>query len=479
MHLGDTIVAIASGPARGARAIIRLSGPGTAGAIDELTGGAAGMAVVLRLDAGAELPALVMRWRGPGSYTGEDAAELLIPGNPLLAERVVQRLVRMPGVRGAEPGEFSARAFLAGRLSLAQAEGVALTIAAQTQSQLDAARAALEGTTGRAFVEWSEKLATLLALVEAGIDFTDQEDVTPIAPDLLRAQLRELHARLTATLGSARGSERADGRPVVALAGAPNAGKSTLFNALLGRVRTVVSPLAGTTRDVIVEPLPLGTDAGLTVQLADLPGLDPSAGGRIDASSQAAARAMLDRAAVILWCDPTGRFDADDAGAPPAARGGGAVVLRVRTQADRAGLAFMQAVDSGSAAAMAVCGLDGRGLGALREAIARAAWLGEGFGTEQSGEGSPATAGSAAERAAGGWQPRQALALRATREHLARAIDLLDAADTESEHHPGLPSAELIAHALRAAMDELGVLTGRMDADAIIGRIFATFCIGK
>src|SRR5690606_8861897 len=145
-----------------------------------------------------------------------------------LIDLVLAELLALPGVRAAEPGEFSARAYLNGRLSLDQAEGVAQRIAAASAAQLDAADRLLSGEAGREEAEWARRLARALALVEAGVDFTDQEDVHPISAPDLRAQLETLGAGIGARLGAAGAREASDTRPLVALVGRPNAGKSTL-----------------------------------------------------------------------------------------------------------------------------------------------------------------------------------------------------------------------------------------------------------
>ena len=184
----------------------------------------------------------------PHSYTGDDSVELQLPGNPIVLERVIDALIasgreRQLDVRRAEPGEFTARAYLNGRLTLTQAEGVAATIAAQSDAELDAARLLLSGRLADFAQRLAEDLAAALALVEAGIDFTDQEDVVAISPVDLHARFVDLRARLDDQLAHAVGMERLQAIPWVVLVGAPNAGKSALFNALLNRERAVVSPM--------------------------------------------------------------------------------------------------------------------------------------------------------------------------------------------------------------------------------------------
>jgi len=391
--------------------------------------------------------------------------EIQAPGNPALVERVVALLVGGPAVpagssqepdgdrratqdgylpvRLAQPGEFSARAYLHGKLTLEQAEGVAATIAAANAEQLGAARRLLDGETGRLYQQWCDELANLAALVEAGIDFTDQEDVVPIAPAALAGRLDALRAALDAHAGGPR--ERPDAEPLVALAGRPNAGKSTLFNALLGRTRAAVSADAGTTRDAIVEPMDLAADApgaGL-VRLADIAGLTdapPGAGvaGEIDRAMQAVARTTLGDADVVLWCDPSGLFEA----APPT-RG---QLIRVRTFADRP----VPRDESD----ISVCAVDGWNLPALRTLIAT-------------------TAGVSRAAGVAALLPRHRAALEAA---CVAVGDTLSAIKTKA---PRLDSPEVVAHGLRTALNALGELAGRVHPDDVIGRVFATFCVGK
>lgn len=427
--------------------MVRISGPGTADVLRRVCGtalkGRGAFRVRVRIGA-FDMPGLVATYLGPGSYTGEDAAELLMAGNPHLAERVLGAVLETPGVRLAGPGEFTARAYLNDKLSLEEAEGVAALIAARTEGERAAAEGLMSGRAGEAYRAWAEELTTLLALVEAGIDFTDQEDVVPIAPERLLERVEGLVAAIRERLGAAGGEERADALPGVVLVGAPNAGKSTLFNALLGRARAVVSDEAGTTRDVLAEALDLSGDlpgAGRVV-LMDAAGLDGAAAG-VDAAAQARAREAALAADVLVHCDPTGRF-----GAVVGVDGAGRRVIRVRTKADLP-------AGSGAGGDVAVCALDGWNVGVLRRAIADAA------------------AGSGARgAAAAALLPRHRRALAAAEAGLRSAAEAVRAGGAEAE-------AEIVAGALREALDALGELTGKVAPDDVIGRIFATFCVGK
>lgn len=458
----DTIAALASGWGHSPLALVRISGTAVPGLIDSLIHPAPAPRTIVRVAfrltdspaPGLPLPLWAIHAPAPRTFTGEHTLELLIPGNPILIERILARLCSFPGVREAHPGEFSARAFLNGKLSLDQAEGIAASIAAQNETQLAAAAALARGETGRQYRAWGESLATLLALVEAGIDFTDQEDVVPIAPADLASRLNDLAAAIESALGGREGLERAALTPVAVLVGKPNAGKSTLFNALLGRRRAVESPVAGTTRDALAEPLDLSRDipAAPLVTLIDLPGLDAAAGAAspIDAAAQRSAHDAIDSAQILLFCDPSGRFNPSDL--PAAAESHGRALLRIRTKADLPGSAA-----SPAAADLSVCALDGWNLAPLRRAIADAAW----------GDG-------AAARPGAHWLlPRHRRALAEAAMSIHYALDQID----PGEH--ALDSPETIAGELRTALDALSELTGAISPDDIIGRIFATFCVGK
>ncbi len=439
MSAPGTIAAIASSPGAAPRAILRLSGDDTPRALSALgitdPARRAASTVRVRLSDAQTLPALLVRYLAPNAYTGQHSAEILFPGNPTLAERLLAIVLGVDGVRLAEPGEYSARAYLSGRLSLAQAEGVGALISARSDEQLKAASDLLEGRTGQTYRAWSDELATLLALVESGIDFTDQEDVTPIAPDQLSERVGALQRAITDRLGATGASERRPALPLGVLVGEPSAGKSTLFNALLGRERAVTHEAPGTTRDVLTETLELDSaipGAG-SILLADLPGLDAGASGRGHAAQTQALDAIR-RADLLIHCDPSGRF-------PPLGHAPeGAPVLRVRTKADLPANA-----DEG----LGVCALDGYHLGALRRLLADA----------------PLSAGGASALSI---IPRHAHALVRARDALTVALDAAP-----------LGQLELTAAPLRDALDALGELTGQVSPDEIIGRVFATFCVGK
>lgn len=442
MIVGDTIVAIASGPGRSARGLVRLSGPACPAIASTLRIPCERAATIATIPlAGAELRCPCLVYPAPRSYTGEDAIELLPPGNPALLDLIIATLLTTPDVRLAGPGEFTARAYLNSRMTIDQAEGVAMIIAARDRAELDAARKTLSGETGERYRSMADAIADALALVEAGVDFADQEDVVPITARELIERLNAIESQINDITGAAPTAPPSHA-PRIALVGPPNAGKSTLFNALLGRERAVVSPVAGTTRDAIIETLDLSDaapGAGI-VELVDLAGLDEALAAPLDDAAHRAALAEIERADALIQCDPRGQFDL------PILRRE-VPILRVRTKGDLPAMS--------NTADLAVCALDGWNLGPLKRAITDIV---------------AGLHGAAALVA-----PRHAHAIRQTAQSLAsarrRAEDALDA-----DH---LVDAELIAHDLRDALDAIGAITGKVTPDDVIGRIFAGFCIGK
>lgn len=486
--LGGTVVARASGAGHSARAIVRLSGPESLAAVAALAGEACAPSargvhrIRMRLavcGTPCECPALALVMPGPRSFTGEDCVELIMPGNPALADAVLDALLAVPGVSAAAPGAFMARAHAAGRIALDDAERIALEIGATHARELEAARHVKDNPLVQAARLASEELAELLARVEAGIDFTDAEDVVAIACGELRSRTGAVATEIARWIAGSVPLESTRPMPLVALRGAPNAGKSSLFNALLGRARAVASPVAGTTRDAIAEeiefraPPGLAADAGIRAMLVDTPGIeDPQ--GAIGALMQEQARAA-DHADVVLLCEPLAALAAGGAGpggfgsanggdgaSDGGASGGGgtgdvhaSTVIRVATRSDEVPHGTRRA----PAGVVCTSAVTGEGVESLASGIAEA------LASREGGTATSCRVGVLARH-------RQAMALAG--EWLARCVD---AAGEGSG--PAIDRPELVADALRGALDALGEVTGEVTPDDVLGLVFSRFCIGK
>jgi tRNA modification GTPase len=434
----DTIYALASGAAAGAVAVLRLSGPDCAEAMTRLAGGLPPPrhASLRRLRAGDGETldhALVLWFPGPASYTGEDAAEFHLHGGRSVIAGVMEALTAL-GLRQAEPGEFTRRAFMHGKMDLTAAEGIADLIAAETAAQRRQALHQAGGGLAKLYGAWAERLARLLAHQEAAIEFA--EDGLPTDLDAkARSGAGELRTEIAAHLADARRGELLREGLVFAIIGAPNAGKSSLLNALVGREAAIVSARAGTTRDIVEARLDL---AGVPVTLSDTAGLR-EAGDEIEAEGIKRAERRAQEAELVITV-----FAADQA--PDAetlrwARPGALVLVnKCDLQAGPTEIAGVPA--------MAVSAREGIGLDVLRERLADAALRLTG-----AGKGNQLT------------RPRH-------RAILTEAVSLLAEAEAAT-----LP--ELTAEALRAGLFALGRLTGRVGVEEILDIVFRDFCIGK
>jgi tRNA modification GTPase len=441
---GETIFALASGAGRAAVAVLRLSGPGSGPAVLALAGRLPlprrASLRRLRHPATAELldEALILWFPGPASYTGEDAAELHLHGGPAVLAAVAETLVGI-GCRPAEPGEFTRRAFLAGRLDLTAAEGIADLIEAETTAQRRQALRQAGGALAALQRGWTTRLTRLLARQEAYLEF-EEEGVGPEVEAAVATDAAALRAEMAAQLADGQRGERLRDGLSIAILGAPNVGKSSLLNALLGRQAAIVAAEAGTTRDVVEGRLVL---AGVPVTLADTAGLREG-GGAVEREGMRRARARGAEADLRLVV-----FAAD---APPEAESlallgltGQGITLVVLNKCD---LAQGPRPAQVPPEALAVSALTGAGLAALRTRLETAA---------------AGLAGLSAE--AGLTRPRH-------RAAVAEAIGWLDCLAEAS-----LP--ELRAEALRGALAALGRLTGRVGVDQVLDLVFSEFCIGK
>jgi tRNA modification GTPase len=439
----DTIAAIATAAGAAGVGIVRLSGPGCRAIARSLLGRPPeprhAHYLKFRDGDGALIDdGLLIFFPGPQSYTGEDVLELQGHGSPVVLAQLLRRCLGL-GARSARPGEFTERAFLEGRMDLAQAEAVADLIGAGSEAAARAARRSLEGEFSRRVHATLEGLTALRVWIEAALDFPDEEIDFLAAPELgqrLQAVANEL-AALRAD--AERGKRLVDGLHVV-IAGAPNVGKSSLLNALAGEERAIVTDIAGTTRDLLRETVRLD---GVALTLVDTAGLRESA-EPVEREGIRRAHGELARADLVLAVLDDSRGEA-----PPPALPAGVPVLWLHNKTDLSGQPpHAEQRPDGRHLWLSV--QTGDGMDALRRALREAAGLGEG------GEGAFSA------------RARHLDALARTAAALERAAGQL---------HRG--AGELAAEELRQAQDALGEITGRFDADALLGRIFGDFCIGK
>lgn len=302
----DTIFACSSGMPPAAIAVIRISGPQAGDALVALGGRLpverrAGL-TVLRDGAGAELDrALVLWFPGTRTATGEDLAEIHCHGGRAVIAALEQALGALPGLRRAEPGEFTRRAFLNGRMDLAEAEGLGDLLSAETEMQRQAAVAMAGGALSVVVKGWRERVLMLSAQVEAVLDFGDEDDVGVLPPSFAPT-LAMFHVELSEWLSRPRAEALREGYRVV-IAGPPNAGKSTLFNALVEDDAAIITPLAGTTRDILMRPVALG---GVPFQFLDTAGLRDDGADVVESIGIERAREVMARADLVLWLGPEG-----------------------------------------------------------------------------------------------------------------------------------------------------------------------------
>jgi tRNA modification GTPase len=446
----DTIFAVASGAGQAAIAVMRISGPGSRRMLEALGGR---VPVPRRLafrrlrDAdGTELDQAMVVWLpAPGSYTGEDSAELYLHGGRAVLAGVSDALVAL-GARPAEPGEFTRRAFLNGRMDLTEAEAVHDLISAETAAQRRQALRQLDGALGALYRGWAERLRLLLAQQEALIDFPD-EDLPPEVEARVNAELDALGREIAAHLDDNRRGERVREGLVFAITGPPNVGKSSLINALAERDVAIVSAIPGTTRDALETRVVLG---GVPVTLVDTAGLRDTT-DEIEMEGVRRARARAAAADLVIAVEEAAKGEGEGTGAmaghgpPPPdplrqGEGGSSVLVLVANKIDLGGVIPVDAIG--------VSALTGEGLPELRgrlDAAARSL-------TESAG---PPPLTQARHRAA--------LQEAAARLAGARTADL----------------PELRAEDLRLAMRALGRITGTVGVEDILDTLFTRFCIGK
>ena len=424
----DTIFALSSGAPPAGIAIIRVSGAQARTAMQALAGRVppprtASLALLKDPRDGSALDRALLLWfPGPATVTGEDLAELHCHGGRAVVAAVEDALGALPGLRRAEPGEYTRRAFANGRMDLNAVEGLSDLLAAQTQAQRRAALMMAEGHFSRRIDTWRGRLLDLSAMAEAALDFSDEDDVPDAGIEAqIGAGIAMLAHDVAAILRAPLAERLHDGIRVV-LAGPPNAGKSTLLNALVGRDAAIVSAIAGTTRDRIEVAAAID---GIAYLFTDTAGLRDDSGDVIEAIGIDRARAALDAADIILWLGDAADMPRTDA-------------ILIAAQADR-----MEDARPG----LPLSAHTGEGMGALLATLrTRAAAL-------LPGEGD--------------------LALHARqREHMAELSDHL---------HAATAAADLLvtAEELRLARRAIDALTGRAGTEDMLDRLFSGFCIGK
>lgn len=440
MHTRDTIAALSTPAGPGARAIVRVSGPASAAVLAPLfaapqplvAGQRALLSGHLRLPDLAPIPADMYFWAAPHSYTGQDLAEIHLLSSPPLIELLIAQLLQS-GCRAAQPGEFTLRAFLSGKLDLTRAEAVHAVIESGSHDELKLALKQLAGGMARPLQELRDDLLNLLADVEAGLDFAD-EDIRFVQPEEMLKRLGKALAQVT-LLGKQLEQRGLSDRVFrVVLTGRPNAGKSSLFNALAG-AGALVSSQPGTTRDYLVQRLAIGD---IRIELIDTPGWQTDS-GTIETQAQTLAREQVDQADLLLLCL--------EARHPPAAEEEAMIrrphppVVAIATKCDLATPPFGR---------MATSAVTGTGLDSLRSLLA--------------------------ERARRHREPALAPSLSRCRHHVESCLEQLRRAHSIVlfEEPP-----ELLALELRGALDQLGEMAGTVYSDDLLDRIFSRFCIGK
>ncbi|HUG90240.1 MAG TPA: GTPase [Planctomycetaceae bacterium] len=488
-HPDNTIAALASAAGPGARGIVRISGPAARDALDglfepdnserwrssrlairhtgwfrtrtpgdgsRLTGGgdwrrSHGRSHPSPLTPHVPLPVAVYLWPTPRSFTGQPAAEIHTAGSPPLLEAVLTALYAR-GVRPARPGEFTLRAFLAGRIDLLQAEAVLGVIDAHEHRELELALRQLAGGLSGRIAAVRNDLLNLLADLEAGLDFVD-EDIEFVGRMEVIDRLTAAGETIASLLQQATARMQSTGRRRVVLAGLPNAGKSTLFNALAGREAALVSDVQGTTRDYLTAELDWN---GTAVELVDTAGWDAGTAGLMP-QAQALRGGQLEQADLVLFCTPADADEADRAAESlfsAELRDRRGRVLTIVTKCD-----LIERAQAGSGVRAETCptiAVSARTRAGLNELVA-------------------AAVSRLAETHRGG---RQLLGMTAarSRESLEAARSALDRARDAAAMGAG---DELVSLEVRSALDDLGRVVGTIYTDDLLDRIFSRFCVGK
>ncbi len=448
----DTIAAIATPLGRGALSLLRVSGDGTLELLHALAPDLGGTlpaprrATLTRLvdpRSGALLDRGLATWfPAPASYTGEDMMELSVHGGHLVARRILEVLEGM-GARQARGGEFTQRAYLNGKVDLVQAEAVGALVDAGTEAQRRVALHAAEGGLSRRIEELREGIVDLQALLVHHVDFPE-EDEPPVPLEAILREAHTLDERLNRLLATAPEGERLTAGALVVLAGPPNAGKSSLYNALVGEARALVSEEPGTTRDALEMLISM---EGFPFRLVDTAGLRGDA-GKVERMGIEVAHRYLKEADLILFCREEGKGPSWEGLRREGVREGTPILL-VNTKGDGC-----PEGDRGEAEGIWVSVVSGEGLAELRGAMVARAF----------------------EGLSGGMEEEVVLTRARQREGVTRARDGIRSFRQAVEGGIPVPVAEV---ELRDAWDALGEVTGGIEGDEVLSRVFSRFCIGK
>ncbi|MBN9222023.1 MAG: tRNA uridine-5-carboxymethylaminomethyl(34) synthesis GTPase MnmE [Mesorhizobium sp.] len=442
MISGGSIVALSSGRLPAGVAVLRISGPQTRFVVETIAGGMVKeRSAVLRrfraLDGAVLDSGLVIFFPGPASFTGEDVAEFHVHGGRAVVARMLETIAGFDGVRHAEPGEFTRRAFLNGKVDLVETEALADLVNAETEAQRRFAIHNAEGVQSDLYLSWRTRLIHARAMIEAEIDFADEDDVPGSVSDTVWSDVKTMIGEIDRHVAGFHAAEIIrDGFEVVIL-GAPNAGKSSLFNALARRDAAIVTDEPGTTRDLLEVVLDLG---GLRVRLTDTAGLREAA-GKVEAIGIEKAMAKADRADLVLLLEDmaTPKAVGPLPGAQPA--------LRVGTKFDL--VSSSATPDTVVRYDLVISTVDGAGVEALLAEI---------------GKRAASAAGSIGDVLPS--RLRHVELLGETSRHLVRTMD-------------SSAGQELRAEELRLAADRLGRIVGAVDVEDLLDVIFTQFCIGK
>ncbi len=448
----DTIAAISSPPGVAFRGIVRLSGPNSWELAKSVLVPMQSPIARRWIDSTLRNPQVatgVIFFSAPASFTGQDVVELHLPGAVPLLKRVLAQFISA-GARSADPGEFSARAYLNGKCDLTEAEGIAATIAATNDRQLLAAQSLRCGLLHEWTRRRTEILADLLAMVEAGIDFSDEPGVSFISGPKLQEGISELETNITNLLNHAAQWETSETLPTAFLIGPANVGKSSLINRLSGRNRAIVSSQAGTTRDSI--SVTVATPFG-SVRIVDTPGLENSGHELYPRMDEFRHKALQRADLLVLILDPENAGTSAEQILRGVRAPAGVPWLLVENKADLHPTPTVP--ESEQHPVLRVSALTGQGTTELLNLVGHRCHLQSTVGAESIL-----------------LNQRHRNALGQTLEHLRRAANLV-------KRDPWETDADLTAGDLRAALNELGTISGTISSDDILGKIFGQFCIGK